>query len=44
MKKIPQKMVLVDQELHRQLLLTKTLKSFKSLSDVIKYYVEKDSK
>ena len=44
MKKNPQKMILVDEELHRQLLITKSMKSFKSLSDVIKYYVKKDSK
>jgi predicted CopG family antitoxin len=44
MKKAPQKMILVDEELHRQLLITKSMRSFKSLSDVIKYYVEKDSK
>ena len=40
MKKVPQKMILVDEELHRQLLITKSMKSFKSLSDVIKYYVD----
>lgn len=41
MKKTPQKMILIDEELHRQLLIIKSMKSFKSLSDVIKHYVEK---
>lgn len=44
MKKTPQKMILVDEELHRQLLIVKSMKSFKSLSDVIRYYVDKETK
>lgn len=40
MIKPAQKMLRVGEELHRQLLITKSMKSFKSLSDVIKYYVD----
>ncbi len=39
MKTKPQKMILVDENLHRDLLIIKSMGSFKSLSDVIKYLV-----
>jgi predicted CopG family antitoxin len=37
MKNGPQKMILVDESLHRELLIMKSTGSFKSLSDVIKH-------
>jgi predicted CopG family antitoxin len=40
MKKNPQKMVLVNETLHRELSIIKSTKSLKSLSDVIKYLLE----
>lgn len=39
MKKNPQKMVLVDETLHHELLIMKSMGSFKSLSDVIKHLI-----
>jgi predicted CopG family antitoxin len=42
MKKNPQKMILVDDTLHRELLVMKSMGSFKSLSDVIRHLVTKN--
>jgi predicted CopG family antitoxin len=36
MKKNPQKTILVDETLHHELLVMKSMGSFKSLSDVIR--------
>lgn len=42
MKKSPQKTILVDETLHHELLVMKSMGSFKSLSDVIEHLVTKN--